>query len=74
MMTELENTLLESTGVIGISDMHRTDKTGCWNVLVKGQAFKTVRKQFTSNIQDWIHGLSTTTLETIPPGFTPPQV
>jgi hypothetical protein len=74
MMTELGQSLLKTTGETGISDTQQTETNGRWNVLVMEQAFKIVREQFTSQLQNWMHGLSITALATIPPGFITSQV
>jgi hypothetical protein len=74
VMPHLENILLESSGVTGISDTNRTDKSGRWNILVKELDFKSIRKQFSSKLQEWIRALPSDIQATIPDSFPPPKV
>jgi hypothetical protein len=73
-MVELANTILESSGVTGISETNRTDKNGRWNILVKESKFKAVRKLFTKHLQEWIHELPNEIQAIIPDSFPPPRV
>ena len=73
IMPALENTLLESPGVIGISSTTRTEQTGRWNILVKEASFKDTRKRFTKHIKSWVQDLHVDT-ESLTVGFPAPQV
>ena len=57
VMPHLENDILESSGVTGISDTNRTDKSGRWNILVKEFEFKSIRKRLSTQIQAWVREL-----------------
>jgi hypothetical protein len=74
VMRELVNNILESSGVTGISETNRTDKTGRWNILVTESTFKSLRKLFTKHIQEWIRELPSEVQATIPNTFPPPKV
>jgi hypothetical protein len=74
IMTELESKILATSGVTGISDTNRTDRSGKWNILVKEADFKSIRKRLASNIQKWVHELPPDVQALIPDSFPPPKV
>jgi hypothetical protein len=56
-MPAIKNTILALTGVIGILETNRMDKTGSWHVLVQETAFKATQKSLTAKLQAWANHL-----------------
>jgi hypothetical protein len=74
VMPLLENDILESSGVTGISDTNRTDKSGRWNILVKEFEFKSICKRLSTKLQVWVRELPHEIQANIPDSFPPPKV
>jgi len=74
-MNEIQPTLhIEIPGILGVSDTHRTDKTGRWFVLVKQTAFIKTRKHITASLHEWISMLPDDLHDLTPTNFPPPHV
>jgi hypothetical protein len=73
MMSTLEG-IIETHGIVGISETNRTDRSGRWHVLVTEGAFKRIRKLLNSKLQSWINDLPDDMIENIPPEFPEPKV
>lgn len=74
IMQILEPKILVIPGVTGISDTNRTNKAGRWHVLVKENLFKSTRKQLTAQLQNWYNAVPANLIDSIPDGFSRPQV
>jgi hypothetical protein len=74
VMPQLKENIRKSPGITGISETNRTDQSGRWNILVKKANFKSARKHFTKNIQDWVSDLTPELQSSIPDTFPAPKV